>query len=63
MELQMYITIQAHHFPLSIENNDIIDIESNVLGIVEREVDLLKAYEMLTENQFLAIMRIAKKQT
>ena len=49
-------------FPLlSIENNDIIDIESNVLGIVEREVDLLKAYEMLTENQFLAIMRIAKK--
>ena len=49
-------------FPLlSIENNDIIDIESNVLGIVDREVDLLKAYEMLTENQFLAIMRIAKK--
>ena len=49
-------------FPLlSIENNDIIDIESNVLGIVNREVDLLKAYEMLTENQFLAIMRIAKK--
>ena len=49
-------------FPLlSIENNDIIDIESNVLGILDREVDLLKAYEMLTENQFLAIMRIAKK--
>ena len=49
-------------FPLlSIENNDIIDIESNVLGIVDREVDLLKAYEMLTENQFLAIMKIAKK--
>ncbi len=49
-------------FPLlSIENNDIIDIESNVLEIVKREVDLLKAYEMLTENQFLAIMRIAKK--
>ena len=49
-------------FPLlSIENNDIIDIESNVLGIVDREVDLLKAYEMLTENQFLALMRIAKK--
>ena len=40
MELQMYITIQAHHFLLSIENNDIIDIESNVLGIVDREVDL-----------------------
>lgn len=50
-------------FPLlSIENNDIIEIESNVLGIVDREVDFLKAYEMLTENQFLALMRIAKKR-
>ena len=50
-------------FPLlSIENNDIIEIESNVLGIVDRQVDFLKAYEMLTENQFLALMRIAKKR-
>lgn len=50
-------------FPLlSIENNDIIEIESNVLGIVDKEVDFLKAYEMLTENQFLALMRIAKKR-
>ena len=50
-------------FPLlSIENSDIIEIESNVLGIVDREVDFLKAYEMLTENQFLALMRIAKKR-
>ena len=49
-------------FPLlSIENTDIIDIESNVQEIVAKEVDLLKAYEMLTENQFLALMRIAKK--
>ena len=49
-------------FPLlSIENSDIIDIESNVQEIVAKEVDLLKAYEMLTENQFLALMRIAKK--
>ena len=48
-------------FPLlSIENTDIIDIESNVQEIVAKEVDLLKAYEMLTENQFLALMRIAK---
>ena len=50
-------------FPLlSIENSDIIEIESNVLGIVDKEVDFLKAYEMLTENQFLALMRIAKKK-
>ena len=50
-------------FPLlSIENNDIIEIESNVLGIVDKEVNFLKAYEMLTENQFLALMRIAKKR-
>ena len=50
-------------FPLlSIENSDIIEIESNVLGIVDKEVDFLKAYEMLTENQFLALMRIAKKR-
>ena len=49
-------------FPLlSIENSDIIDIESNVQEILDKEVDLLKAYEMLTENQFLALMRIAKK--
>ena len=49
-------------FPLlSIENSDIIDIESNVQEILDEEVDLLKAYEMLTENQFLALMRIAKK--
>ena len=48
-------------FPLlSIENSDIIDIESNVQEILDEEVDLLKAYEMLTENQFLALMRIAK---
>jgi len=50
-------------FPLlSIENSGIIEIESNVLGIIEKEVDFLKAYEMLTENQFLALMRIAKKR-
>ena len=49
-------------FPLlSIENSDIIDIESNVQEILDKKVDLLKAYEMLTENQFLALMRIAKK--
>ncbi len=49
-------------FPLlSIENTNIFDIESNVLEIIDKEVDLLKAYEMLTENQFLALMRIAKK--
>ena len=50
-------------FPLlSIENSNIIEIQSNVLGIVDKEVDFLKAYEMLTENQFLALMRIAKKR-
>ena len=50
-------------FPLlSIENSDINDIESNVLDLIDKEVDFLKAYEMLTENQFLALMRIAKKR-
>jgi len=50
-------------FPLlSIENNDTIEIESNVLGIVDKDVDFLKAYEMLKENQFLALMGIAKKR-
>ena len=50
-------------FPLlSIENNDVIDIESNVLGLIDKEVDFLKAYEMLDENQFLALIRIAKKR-
>ena len=50
-------------FPLlSIENNDTIEIESNVLGLVDKDVDFLKAYEMLNENQFLALMGIAKKR-
>ena len=41
-------------FPLlSIENQDIIDIESNTMGLIDKGIDFLKAYEMLNENQFL----------
>jgi hypothetical protein len=50
-------------FPLlSIENQDIIDIESNTMGLIDKGIDFLKAYEMLNENQFLAITKIARKQ-
>ena len=50
-------------FPLlSIENQDIIDIESNTLGLIDKEVDFLKAYEMLNENQFLTLTKIAQKR-
>ena len=50
-------------FPLlSIENRDLIDIESNILALIDKEVDFLKAYEMLNENQFLTLTKIARKR-
>ena len=46
-------------FPLlSIENQDIIDIESNTMGLIDKGIDFLKAYEMLNENQFLIMIMV-----
>lgn len=49
-------------FPLlSIRNKDTLDVISNTFSIIEKDVDFLKAYEMLTEEQFSILARLATK--
>ncbi len=49
-------------FPLlSIQNNDLEQLEKNALYLVEKKVDFLKAYEMLSHEQFKLLAGIAKK--
>ena len=46
---------------LSIENKDNETIAENSLNLISEGVDFLKAYEMLTEDQFLTLTAIARK--
>lgn len=49
-------------FPnLSIENLNNTDIEKNVLDLIDKKVDFLKAYEMLNKEQFLIVTKIGLK--
>lgn len=50
------------YFPvLSIQNKDVSQLEKNVAYLVEQKVDFLKAYEMLSPEQFKTLAQIAKK--
>ena len=46
---------------LSIENKDPEEIVQNTAGLIASEVDFLKAYEMLTEEQFKSLTKIAQE--
>lgn len=47
---------------LSIENNSPTSIQSNTQLLIDNQVDFLKAYEMLSETQFLELMRMASEE-
>ncbi len=47
--------------PLSVQSKDTSDIRKIVESLVQNDVDLLKAYEMLTPDQFAYLMQLAKK--
>ena len=50
-------------FPLlSIENKSSKDLESNTLEILSKEVDFLKAYEMLNEEQLFVLTEIGRRK-
>tara|TARA_B100001996_G_scaffold364935_1_gene334364 strand:- start:1226 stop:2281 length:1056 start_codon:yes stop_codon:yes gene_type:complete len=50
-------------FPLlSIENKSSKDLESNILEILSKEVDFLKAYEMLNEEQLFVLTEIGRRK-
>ena len=56
------ITTRSPQYPLlSIENKDNETIAENSLNLISEGVDFLKAYEMLTEDQFLTLTAIARK--
>ena len=46
---------------LSIKNNGLKQLEQNALRLIESKVDFLKAYEMLSPEQFKLLAEIAKK--
>ena len=46
---------------LSIKNNNLEQLEKNALHLIESQVDFLKAYEMLSPEQFKLLAEIAKK--
>ena len=47
---------------LSVENNSPTSIQSNTQLLIDNQVDFLKAYEMLSEAQFLELMRMASEE-
>ena len=49
------------YYPLlSIENTDVEAVEENMVALVAQDLDFLKAYEMLSEPQFKALMQVAE---
>ncbi len=47
---------------LSVENNSLTTIQYNTQLLIDNQVDFLKAYEMLSEEQFNELMRLASEE-
>ena len=48
--------------PLSVRTASVKETEEMVLDLIKNDVDFLKAYEMLTPEQFEVVIKIAKKK-
>lgn len=60
-EFNVYDGSNAKYPILSIQNKGLEQLEKNVESLVEKNVDFLKAYEMLSPEQFKLLAKIAKK--
>lgn len=47
--------------PLSVGSSDIAELRKNINSLIEKDVDLLKAYEMLTPEQFEVLNKVARE--
>lgn len=60
-EPNVYDGSDARHPELSVGLNTIEDVSSAITLLVDKDVDLLKAYEMLTPEQFMRATELAKE--
>ena len=60
-EYNVYDGSDITHPILSIKNIDEFQLKKNIEHLVEKNVDFLKAYEMLTPSQFKILMDLSKK--
>ena len=60
-EYNVYDGSSDQHPPLSIQTISEKDLLNKVSSLIEKNVDFLKAYEMLTPNQFKTLTNIAKE--
>lgn len=59
-ELNVYDGSDASHPELSVGLSSVEDVISQIENLVTKDVDLLKAYEMLTPEQFKKVAELAK---